>query len=71
MTKRTDPEVLLEIEVEDKQQDLLGDILELYSEVESLQKEINKLVEENKSLPEKYRDKDMDESIESYFTYDL
>lgn len=62
---------MTDYEVEDKQQDIMGEILDLYKEVRELQESINVFVGENRKLPEKYRDKDMDESIESYFTYDL
>jgi len=67
----TNTQADIENEVYWKQSEILGEILDLYSEVKELQESINIFIEENRKLPEKYRDKDMDESIESYFTYDL
>mgnify|MGYP003464522985 CR=1 len=53
------------------QSEILSEILDLDREICRLQEETNRLVFINRELPDKHKDKDFTESIESYFTYDL
>lgn len=53
------------------QRQILQEILDLYDAIRQLQEDTNRLVFKNRELPDKHKDKDFTESIESYFTYDL
>jgi len=51
------------------QSDIMGDILNLYREIEKSQKEINELVLKNREMVKNYKDFDEDYTgaIESYY----
>ena len=50
----------------EEDEEILEQILDLYREIEERQKEINKLVLQNRALPN-YKDGEYTESIESYY----